>query len=90
MPRNLDRRLELMVPIVDAACRQQLLEILNKSIKDSAKSWKLQNNGKYTRVTKKGKKTMRSQEQFYRTACEAAGEIIKQQRTRFEPHRPEN
>jgi len=88
MPRNLDRRFELMVPVINAACRKQLIDILTTSVKDSVKSWKLLSSGKYARRNPKGSNPLRSQEQFHRNACIAAEGIREQQRTRFEPHRP--
>jgi len=88
MPRNLDRRFELMIPVVSATCRKLLIEILNTSVNDSAKSWKLQSSGQYSRIKKKGRSSLRSQEQFHRDACKAALDNREQKRTRFEPHRP--
>ncbi len=90
MPRNLDRRFELMIPVLNPACRSQLIETLTTYISDTAKSWKLQSNGRYIRTIPKSKKMLRAQEQFYRKACESAKKIIEERRTRFEPHRPEN
>ena len=50
MPRNLERRLELMTPIFDKALQQKLFEILQLQLNDNVLSWNLENNGDYTEV----------------------------------------
>ena len=41
MPRNLDRRIELMFPVLDAQVRDRVLEILRMQQQDTAKAWLL-------------------------------------------------
>ena len=89
MPRNLDGRFELMIPVESPDCRNRLIKILTTSVKDTMKSWKLDSSGEYTAIRKKGKNALRSQETFYRNACQAASKAGELRRTRFEPHRPE-
>lgn len=50
MPRNLERRLELMTPIFDKALQQKLFEILQLQLNDNVLSWNLESNGDYTEV----------------------------------------
>ena len=50
MPRNLERRLELMTPIFDKSLSQKLYEILQLQLNDSSLSWKLENNGEYKKI----------------------------------------
>lgn len=50
MPRNLERRLELMTPIVDQGLKQKLYEILQLQINDNTLSWKLEKDGIYTKA----------------------------------------
>ena len=50
MPRNLERRLELMTPIFDKALQQKLFEILQLQLNDNVLSWNLENNGDYTQI----------------------------------------
>ncbi|NDF12463.1 MAG: RNA degradosome polyphosphate kinase [Proteobacteria bacterium] len=51
MPRNLDWRVEVLVPIENATVHQQILnQIMNANIKDEKQSWMLESDGKYTRV----------------------------------------
>ncbi len=89
MPRNLDGRFELMVPVNSPACRERVKSILETCLGDTAKSWKLESGGGYSPATKKGGKLVRAQEIFQREACEAAGTASRLRSTRFEPHRPE-
>ena len=90
MPRNLDKRLELMVPVEDKDCRERLIQMLNVHMADNRNSWLLKPNGTYDRVIKRGGKKVRSQEVLYQQACEASANAAKSRRTRFEPHRPDD
>lgn len=61
MPRNLDRRLEIMFPI-EGQNKKELLEILNLYFKDNVKSWRLCSDGSYERLKSEQNKTFRVQE----------------------------
>ena len=58
MPRNLERRLELMTPIIDQGLKQKLYEILQLQINDNMLSWELGEDGKYTKVELNGNKAI--------------------------------
>ncbi|WP_024953657.1 RNA degradosome polyphosphate kinase [Sulfurospirillum arcachonense] len=47
MPRNLERRLELMSPIYEKSLQEKLFEMLQLQITDNTLSWELQNDGEY-------------------------------------------
>ncbi len=49
MPRNLDRRVEVMVPIEDPALHQQIRGVLETCLRDNRQSWDLQSDGTYER-----------------------------------------
>jgi len=50
MPRNLERRLELMTPIYDDTLSHKLYEVLQLQLSDSLLSWRLQNNSEYKKL----------------------------------------
>ncbi len=65
MPRNFHRRVEVMVPIEDPVLRGRLQEVLSIQVNDTAKSWRLQSDGSYVRVTPKpGQPLLRCQQRF--------------------------
>lgn len=89
MPRNLDRRVELLVPVEDPACRAKLLRILETHLRDTASAWRLRSDGRYGRIAPSSRSgRIRSQEQIYSQACRRAKEALQAKRTLFEPHRP--
>lgn len=49
MPRNLDRRIEVVVPILDPNNRKELLEVLQIMLEDNMQAWDLHPDGCYTR-----------------------------------------
>ncbi len=89
MLRNLERRIELMVPIVDKACRRKVMESLESSLADNVKSWALLSDGEYERVRRPhGQRKIRSQEEQYEKAALAARQAKRAMRTVYEPHVP--
>jgi polyphosphate kinase len=50
MPRNLDRRVEALVPVTAQAMRDRLDEILTINLADDTLAWKLESDGTWRRV----------------------------------------
>ncbi len=87
MPRNLDRRIELLVPVEDTAAKSRLIEILEIYFDDNVKARALHAVGSYTRVKPGRKKRRRSQETLYEDAVRRLKEAAQSATTTFEPHR---
>lgn len=63
MPRNLDRRLELMTPIFDKKSKAKLAQILRLQLEDSELSYELDSNGDYHKL-KENDKPLNSQQKL--------------------------
>ena len=64
MTRNLDRRIEVVSPVLDKRLLKTLKkEVLELSLRDNCQSWELQPDGSYLRNSpEKGKARMSAQE----------------------------
>ena len=67
MPRNLDRRVEILFPVEDRKIKEEVIEILNILLADTLKAHILVGNI-YEKVDKRGKELIGAQEYF----CEKA------------------
>jgi len=83
MHRNLDRRLEILFPVVAPSLRRRLMDILRIYFADNVKAWELLPDGTYRRVPR-GEPPVRAQEYFYRQAVEAVHAAEKAD-LRFQP-----
>jgi polyphosphate kinase len=72
MPRNLDRRIELLFPVEAPEGRQKVLHALDAILQDNVKGRKLQPDGSYKRKRPaKGEEAYRAQLELYREAKRA-------------------
>jgi polyphosphate kinase len=54
MPRNLDRRVEVLTPVSEVALQQRLDEVLDVELRDDVLSWSLGPDGRWTRAADGG------------------------------------
>ena len=65
MPRNLDRRVEAMVPVLDRSLQDRLAQILDVELEDDVLAWSLQPSGSWSKVpTIKGVNAQQAFEQL--------------------------
>ena len=64
MPRNLDRRVEIMFPLEDEAIRERAISILEVELADTLKAHLMKPDGTYEKVDKRGKDLINSQKVF--------------------------
>lgn len=83
MPRNLDRRVELLVPIHDSQCLQKITSTLHCYFKDQASTWVMQSDGSYTRPSSHSE-PFRAQRHLYETAKRAVIEAKNSRLGNFE------
>ncbi|WP_173405336.1 polyphosphate kinase 1 [Rhodopirellula sp. SWK7] len=89
MPRNLDRRVELLVPVIDPAIRKRLRETLQLYFRDNQNAWAMQPDGSYKRIVAgKKQKPFRVQETLYRNTIDSIRQLKQSSRMVFEAHRP--
>lgn len=68
MPRNLDKRVEIIFPVLDDKLKDKAYHILELELADNVKSRIMDENGNYVRIDKRGKEVVNSQLIF----CEEA------------------
>jgi polyphosphate kinase len=69
MPRNLDKRIELLFPVENAECRTKVLQALDAMFQDNVKARVLQPDGSHKRRRAgKGEEPRRAQLELYRQA----------------------
>jgi polyphosphate kinase len=87
MPRNLDRRIELLVPVLDSSCRKKLLKILETYYHDNCFCWDMQPDGTYRRRRPAaGQPPFRSQLVLYERAQQETSQAQMRRTAQFEPH----
>ncbi|MGN0400269.1 MAG: RNA degradosome polyphosphate kinase [Blautia sp.] len=68
MPRNLDKRVEIVFPVEDEKLKEEVKHILEIQLEDNVKAHILQPDGTYEKVDRRGKMRISSQDFF----CEEA------------------
>ncbi len=89
MPRNLDKRVEILFPIEDPRLREEARHILDIQLEDNVKAHILQPDGNYEKIDKRGKVLICAQDYFCREAVERAKTPREEEQTRiFTPAQP--
>jgi polyphosphate kinase len=84
MPRNLDRRVELMFPIEQKDLKKRIMHILKTCVEDTGKAHILNSDGTYEKRRAAGsKKVLRSQRVFYDKTLELAGQSGEHNKKEF-------
>ena len=73
MPRNLDRRVEIVFPVIDSKLKERVKHILDIELEDNVKARVLTFEGQYLKINRRGKKPINSQMIF----CKEAKELVK-------------
>ena len=68
MPRNLDRRIEVLTPVENARAKGEVAAILDSAFADTTNAWELRSDGGWTRLEGKGKKAHTHQDAMMRRA----------------------
>ncbi|MBD5460226.1 MAG: RNA degradosome polyphosphate kinase, partial [Lachnospiraceae bacterium] len=79
MPRNLERRVEILFPVEKESLKEELMHILHNLLHDTVKAQVLKPDGSYERVDRRGRETFCAQDAFCREAMLSAEE--KKERT---------
>ncbi len=77
MPRNLNRRVELLFPVEDADCRARVMEVLEVELADTVRAHFLQPDGSYRKLDLRGKEKIDSQQKLIDLADSAIAERHK-------------
>lgn len=90
MTRNLEKRVELLVPIEHKAIKRRLIRILETYFKDNQNAYHILPDGTSRKITvKKGEKPFRAQDHFFQQAKRNAKAREHERSMTFEPHVPQ-
>lgn len=86
MPRNLDKRVEILFPVEDAELKKQVIHILDVQLRDTLKAHVMNSEGVYEKVDKRGKEPLEAQKYFCDEAIKNARKPPITEKRVFEPH----
>ena len=75
MPRNLDKRVEILFPVEDEKLKAEVIHILNIQLADTLKAHVMKSDGSYEKPDKRGKTALSSQDYFCKEAKERAAAL---------------
>ncbi|EJX00411.1 Polyphosphate kinase [gut metagenome] len=76
MPRNLDKRVEIVFPVEDEELKEEVKHILAIQLADNVKAHVLQEDGTYEKIDKRGKQLVNSQEYFCEEAVRKGSSVV--------------
>jgi polyphosphate kinase len=86
MPRNLDRRVELVFPIEDPDLKQRSFDILDLMLHDNINARRMKSNKEYEHIDRRGKTACNCQIAFSQLARQAVHRLAEQDRSKpFHP-----
>lgn len=89
MTRNLEKRIELMIPIEDARLKRRIIRILDAFFQDNTQASRILPDGTSQRIVRaKRQKSFRAQSHFYQQAKKLAKAREHERAMTFEPHVP--
>lgn len=74
MPRNLDRRVEIVFPVEDDVIKDRIKHVLDVLLRDNLKAYAMLSDGTYAKMSRRGKRAIGAQMTFCREAMEGAKE----------------
>ena len=90
MTRNLEKRVELMIPIEQKIIKRRLIRILEAFFKDNQNAYRILPDGTSQKINPaKGEKPFRAQEHFHQQSRRAAKAREHERSMTFEPHVPQ-
>ena len=89
MPRNLDKRVEIVFPVEDEKIKKEVMHILEIQMADNMKAHVLQADGTYEKIDRRGKTLLNAQEYFCEEATAKARVVLESSDPRiFRPAEP--
>jgi polyphosphate kinase len=76
MPRNLYNRVELVVPVLDERIRDEILDVLERSLLDETNAWDLHADGSWVRRSPSGDEPRSVQRELMERATSRAADVI--------------
>ncbi len=77
MPRNLDHRIEVVMPVEDTQVRNELESIFKALLADNSQAWELQSDGNWKRVSPKKSERRRSAQAAFMRRRERARRLAR-------------
>ncbi len=87
MGRNLDGRIELLVPVEEPHASRRVLEMLNACLADNVRGHELLPDGNWKPLTPGKSTPLRSQAHLYSLACQEFERAARNSHKMFHPHR---